>query len=352
MPVSNVISWFRYANFTYIFSRTVDFWRVLFIIIRNNIKLCGGLALFKVFIDGREGTTGLRIYERLAARTDVDLIVLPEAERKNPARRKWALNACDAAILCLPDAAAREAVAMVENPQTVVLDASTAHRTAPGWAYGLPELGQAAREAILSSRRVAVPGCHASGFIALVAPLVEEGLLSPDAPLSCTSLTGYSGGGKKMIADYEQKGAAYDPPRPYGLAQAHKHLPEMTQIARLAQPPVFLPVVGNFYSGMLVSVPLHRSQLRFGAGMEDVRSVYKKRYAGPVVAYRETISEGGFASAGLLSGKDGMYIACEGNGERFTLLAAYDNLGKGASGAAVQLLNLKMGADMTAGLAL
>lgn len=177
-----------------------------------------------------------------------------------------------------------------------------------------------------------MPGCHASGFIALVAPLVEEGLLSPDAPLSCTSLTGYSGGGKKMIADYEQKGAAYDPPRPYGLAQAHKHLPEMTQIARLAQPPVFLPVVGNFYSGMLVSVPLHRSQLRFGAGMEDVRSVYKKRYAGPVVAYRETISEGGFASAGLLSGKDGMYIACEGNGERFTLLAAYDNLGKGASG--------------------
>lgn len=211
--------------------------------------------MFRVFIDGREGTTGLRISERLAAREDVELIALSEEKRKDAAARKWALNACDAAILCLPDAAAREAVSMLENPDTIVLDASTAHRTAPGWAYGLPELGTTAREAILSSNRVAVPGCHASGFIALVAPLVAAGLLSPETPLSCTSLTGYSGGGKKMIADYAEKGALYDPPRPYGLAQAHKHLPEMTKIAGLAQPPVFLPVVGNFYSGMLVSVP-------------------------------------------------------------------------------------------------
>ena len=316
------------------------------------MKLCGGIALFKVFIDGREGTTGLRISERLSAREDVELIVLPEEKRKDAAARKWALNACDAAILCLPDAAAREAVSMVENPDTIVLDASTAHRTAPGWAYGLPELGAAACAAVLSSKRVAVPGCHASGFIALVAPLVAAGLLSPETPLSCTSLTGYSGGGKKMIADYAEKGALYDPPRPYGLAQAHKHLPEMTKIAGLTQPPVFLPVVGNFYSGMLVSVPLHRAQLAKGAGMKDVRAVYKSLYTGPVVSFRETISEGGFASAGLLSGKDSMIVACEGNGERFTLLAVYDNLGKGASGAAVQLLNMKMGADLAAGLEL
>ena len=299
--------------------------------------------LFSVFIDGSAGTTGLRIRERLAARADVELLELAEEERKDAARRKWALNACDAAILCLPDAAAREAVSMVENERTVVLDASTAHRTAPG---------REALDAILFSRRVAVPGCHASGFIALVAPLIQEGLLSPETPLSCTSLTGYSGGGKKMIADYREQGAAYDPPRPYGLAQAHKHLPEMTKVCGLAAPPVFLPIVGNFYSGMLVSVPLHRAQLLRGAGMEDVRAVYKNYYTGPVVAYRETLSEDGFASAGLLSGTDGMLIACEGNEERFTLLAAYDNLGKGASGAAVQLLNLKMDAEMTAGLVL
>ena len=308
--------------------------------------------LFRVFIDGSAGTTGLRIRERLAAREDVELIELAEEERKDVSKRKWALNACDAAILCLPDAAAREAVSMVENGRTVVLDASTAHRPAPGWAYGLPELGKEALDAILASRRVAVPGCHASGFVALVAPLIREGLLSPETPLSCTSLTGYSGGGKKMIADYREQGAAYDPPRPYGLAQAHKHLPEMTKVCGLAAPPVFLPIVGNFYSGMLVSVPLHRAQLLRGAGMEDVRAVYKNYYTGPVVAYRETLSEDGFASAGLLSGTDGMRIACEGNEERFTLLAAYDNLGKGASGAAVQLLNLKMGADISAGLVL
>ena len=286
--------------------------------------------LFRVFIDGSAGTTGLRIRERLAAREDVELIELAEAERKDVSKRKWALNACDAAILCLPDAAAREAVSMVENERTVVLDASTAHRTAPGWAYGFPELGKKALDAILASRRVAVPGCHASGFIALVAPLIREGLLAPETPLSCTSLTGYSGGGKKMIADYREQGAAYDPPRPYGLAQAHKHLPEMTKVCGLAAPPVFLPIVGNFYSGMLVSVPLHRAQLLRGAGMEDVRAVYKNYYAGPVVTYRETLSEDGFASAGLLSGTDSMRIACEGNEERFTLLAAYDNLVKGA----------------------
>ena len=308
--------------------------------------------MYKVFIDGREGTTGLRIYERLQARADIELIVLPEAQRKDAAGRKRALNACDAAILCLPDAAAREAVEMVENPDTVILDASTAHRTAPGWAYGLPELCADAREAVLASRRIAVPGCHASGFIALVAPLIRAGLLPRDAQLSCTSLTGYSGGGKKMIAQYQAAGDALRAPRPYALSQAHKHLPEMVAWTGLTGAPVFVPVVGDFYSGMLVSVPLHRAQLLGGAGMREVQSAYKQAYTGPVVRYADAVSEGGFASAGALSGTDGMLVACEGSDERMTLLAVYDNLGKGASGAAVQLLNMKMGAETTASLVL
>ena len=308
--------------------------------------------MYTVFIDGREGTTGLRIYDRLVQRQDVELIVLPEAQRKDTARRKEALNACDAAILCLPDAAAREAVQLVENPNTIILDASTAHRTSPGWAYGLPELSDAARENILRAKRIAVPGCHASGFIALVAPLVAAGLVPRDALLSCTSLTGYSGGGKKMIAQYQAEGAALNAPRPYALAQAHKHIPEIVKQTDLACAPVFLPVVGNFYSGMLVSVPLHRAQLAHGARMDDVRAVYKALYTGPVVRYKDAVGDGGFASAGALSGTDGMWIGCEGNDERMTLLAVYDNLGKGASGAAVQLLNMKMGAETTASLVL
>lgn len=308
--------------------------------------------MYRVFIDGREGTTGLRIFQRLSAREDLELIVLREEERKDAQRRKWALNACDVAILCLPDAAAREAVAMVENPEVTILDASTAHRTQAGWAYGFPELGEEFAAQVRASKRIAVPGCHASGFIALVAPLVRAGLLSEEAMLSCTSLTGYSGGGKKMIASYQEAAGRYDAPRGYALGQEHKHLPEMVKATGLAHAPVFWPVVGNFYSGMLVSVPLHAQQLRPGAELKDVQEAYRALYSGPVVRYVEALSADGFLSSGLRSDRDDMWIGVQGNAQRFQLLAAYDNLGKGASGAAVELLNIKMGAEATTGLAL
>ena len=309
-----------------------------------------GFRVYKVFIDGREGTTGLRIYDRLLKRQDIELIILSENERKNPSSRKAAINACDAAFLCLPDQAARDAVEMLENPAVTVIDASTAHRTNAGWAYGFPELSENAKEKVLASKRIAVPGCHASGFIALVYPLIEAGLLQEDALLSCHSITGFSGGGKKMIASYAEAGEGFHAPRSYALSQEHKHLPEMTKITGLRSAPAFLPVVGNFYSGMLVTVPIHTSQLKSGAGLKEIREIYKEKFTGPVVSYRESLLEEGFLSAGMLSGKDAMWISCEGNEERIQLIAAYDNLGKGASGAAVQLLNMKMGADMTAGL--
>ena len=308
----------------------------------------------KVFIDGSSGTTGLRIADRLAARPEIELLSISAEGRKDVNERAKVINSADLAFLCLPDAASREVMPLL-RPDVKVLDTSTAFRTDPAWDYGFPELkGQ--KEKIKNSYRVAVPGCYASGFISIARPLVELGLAPADYPFSCTGISGYSGGGKKMIAEYESADrpahSKIDAPKSYGLTLAHKHLPEMTKVCGLAAPPVFLPIVGNFYSGMLVSVPLHRAQLLHGAGMEDVRAVYKNYYTGPVVTYRETLSEDGFASAGLLSGTDSMLIACEGSEERFTLLAAYDNLGKGASGAAVQLLNLKMGADISAGLVL
>ncbi len=304
--------------------------------------------MYSVFIDGREGTTGLRIADRLAGRADIKLIVLAESERKAPAHRRRALNACDAAMLCLPDAAAREAVAMIENPDTIVIDASTAHRTRADWAYGFPEISDEAAQNVRASTRISVPGCHASGFIALLHPLITSGLLPRDALLSCHSLTGFSGGGKGMIADYAQKGALYAAPRAYALSQQHKHLPEMVSALGLSSAPAFLPVVGNFYSGMLVTVPLHGAEL--SGGIDDVRALYARQYAGPVVRYREALGDGGFLGAELLSGRDDMWISVSGNDERMQLIAVYDNLGKGASGAAVQLLNIKMGADQCAGL--
>ncbi|MEA4964783.1 MAG: N-acetyl-gamma-glutamyl-phosphate reductase [Oscillospiraceae bacterium] len=306
----------------------------------------------KVFIDGRAGTTGLRIYERLEQRSDITLLTLREEERKDPAARKRALNACDAAFLCLPDDAAREAVSLVENPGVVILDTSTAHRTEPGWAYGFPELSAAHREHILDSRRIAVPGCHASGFIVLVYPLVAAGLLSAETALSCFSLTGYSGGGKKMIADYEAEGRSelLSAPRQYGLTQQHKHLKEMTKISGLRTAPAFCPVVADFYSGMEVTVPIFGKDLR--GGMEEVRAVYRAAYSGPVVRFAEHPGEGGFLSAAALSGKDGMEISVCGNEERLLLAARYDNLGKGASGAAIQCLNLILGCGESCGLCL
>ena len=286
----------------------------------------------KIFIDGSAGTTGLRIHERLGKRSDLSLVTLGEAERKDASARREALNRADVVFLCLPDDAAREAVSMVENPDTVILDTSTAHRTADGGAYGLP-------------------GCHASGFIALVYPLVEAGILAPSVPLSCFSLTGYSGGGKKMIAAYEapDRDPLLGAPRIYGLSQVHKHLPEMKAVTGLDSPPVFCPTVADFYSGMLVTVPLSASLLAPGKTADDVRAALSAKYRGEIVRYCEDADEAGFLSAAALSGKDSMEISVFGNDERILLAARYDNLGKGASGAAVECLNLLLGAGETTG---
>ena len=305
-----------------------------------------------VFIDGSVGTTGLRIYERLAARQDLKLMTLPEELRKDPAARKEALNSCDVAFLCLPDAAAREAVSLLENENVTILDTSTAHRTEPGWAYGFPELGSEFKEKLLQSKRIAVPGCHASGLIALVQPLIKAGILSSKSRLCCHSITGYSGGGKGMIAQYE--GAEKDPllsaPRQYGLTQNHKHLKEMAAICGLDKPPVFSPIVSDFYSGMVMTVPLFAEDLAPGKTIDDIRAVYAEQYQGPVVWYKAQMDEEGFLSGAGLSGKDSMEVTVCGNKERMVLIARYDNLGKGASGAAVQCLNLVLGCDQTTGL--
>ena len=306
----------------------------------------------KVFIDGSVGTTGLRIYERLANRSDLTLLTLPDDKRKDPIARKEMLNSVDVAFLCLPDDAAREAVAMLENPSVTVIDASTAHRTQDDWAYGFPELGKAFEEKLLNAKRIAVPGCHASGFIALVYPLVANGLLSQDELLSAHSITGYSGGGKKMIAEYESENRCklLDAPRQYGIAQAHKHLPEMVKITGIKNAPVFSPIVADFYSGMEVSVPLHSKQVN--GSIDDIKGVYKALYNGNIVKYAENADESGFLSAVALGGKDGMQIEVHGNAERILLTARYDNLGKGASGAAIECMNLVIGANRTEGLVL
>ena len=307
----------------------------------------------KVFIDGSVGTTGLRIYERLSARKDLQILSLPEEKRKDALARKEMLNSVDLAFLCLPDDAAREAAQMVENPSVTLIDASTAHRTLPDWAYGFPELSPAFEEKILLSNRIAVPGCHASGFIALVYPLLEEGILSAERLLTAHSITGYSGGGKKMIADYESenRSALLGAPRQYGIAQAHKHLPEMTKITGLKNAPTFSPIVADFYSGMEVTVPLFKEYLNFG-NMEAVKEIYRSRYQTQLVHYVENADESGFLSAAALSGKDGMQIEVHGNDERILLVARYDNLGKGASGAAIECMNMKLGVKKEEGLVL
>lgn len=307
----------------------------------------------KVFIDGSAGTTGLRIYERLENRKDIELIRLSEEKRKDISARKAALNSADIAFLCLPDDAAREAVALTENPDTVIIDTSTAHRTDPEWVYGFPELSTEKEKQIAESKRIAVPGCHASGFIALIYPLAEAGILPETAELSCFSLTGYSGGGKKMIAEYESedRGILLSAPRQYGILQSHKHLPEMQAVTGMENAPAFIPTVADFYSGMEVTVPLFASQLG-GAGAEDIINVYKNKYCGPVVSFCKEPYENGFVSAGKLSGRDSMEISIAGNCERILLIARYDNLGKGASGAAIECMNISLGTDKTTGLEL
>ena len=303
----------------------------------------------KIFIDGSAGTTGLRIYERLEQRADLELIRLPEETRKDPAARKEALFSADIAFLCLPDAAAIEAVALAEGSDTKIIDTSTAHRCAPGWVYGFPEIA-GMRDSIASSSRIANPGCHASGFIALVAPLVRAGMLDADTVLSCFSLTGYSGGGKSMIADYENsdRDVLLGAPRQYGLTQKHKHLPEMAKMTGMTHDPLFCPIVGDFYSGMEVTVPLAASQIK--GTPDDIRAVYRAAYASGLVCFTEAADESGFLSAAKFSGRDDMEVTVCGNDSRILLVARYDNLGKGASGAAIQNMNILLGCDEATGL--
>ena len=306
----------------------------------------------KIFIDGKAGTTGLGIEERLLSRDDVEIISLDESLRKDPDARREMLNRADVVFLCLPDDAAREAVSMITNENVVVIDASTAHRTDPGWAYGLPELGEDYLENIRKSKRIAVPGCHASGFITLVYPLIKAGIIGKDAMLSAYSITGYSGGGKKMIAEYEaeEPSALLGAPRQYGISQMHKHLPEMVKISGLENAPIFCPIVADFYSGMEVTVPLFKKDLLKG-DIEMIREVYKNTYNSPILHYNASFDEGGFLSAARYSGKDSMSVEVYGEGDRIILVARYDNLGKGASGAAVECLNIKLGCDITKTLA-
>lgn len=305
-------------------------------------------SMISVFIDGSAGTTGLRISERLSERKDLSLIHLDEAHRKDPKAREEALNAAQVAFLCLPDDAAREAVSLVHG-DTVIIDTSTAHRTAPGWVYGFPELpGQ--QEKIVHANRIANPGCHASGFIALVAPLVQAGLLKAGAALTCFSLTGYSGGGKKMIAEYENphRDLAYQSPRQYGLTQQHKHLKEMIHICGLDTAPVFCPIVADFYSGMEVTVPVFRKDLLGTA--EDIRQLYAEVYHTPVVHFESFPEDLAMLPANQMAGRDDMVIRVAGNEDRILLTACFDNLGKGASGAAIQNMNIVLGLDQTLGL--
>ncbi len=305
----------------------------------------------KIFIDGSHGTTGLRIRERLSERKDITLVNLSDEKRKDKKARAEMLNSCDIAFLCLPDDAAIEAADMVENKDVILIDTSTAHRTSPGWAYGFPELSAGFEEKIAHSKRIAVPGCHASGFVVLVYPLVEAGLLEKSALLTCFSLTGYSGGGKKMIAEYEAEDVPYllKTPRQYGILQNHKHLKEMTGITELENPPVFCPIVDDFYSGMEVTVPVFSGMLKKGDA-DAVRKIYEEKYAGPIVHYKEDLAKDGFLAAGSLSGRDSMYVSVSGNSERILLTAVYDNLGKGASGAAIECMNIVTGHKKEYGL--
>ncbi len=303
----------------------------------------------KVFIDGSAGTTGLKILERLMAREDISLIILPDEIRKDVSARREALNQADIAFLCLPDSAAIEAVSLVENKNTAIIDTSTAHRTNEGWAYGFAELFRR-REQIAASKRIANPGCHASGFIALAQPLVNAGLISSSARLSCVSLTGYSGGGKKMIAEYreENRNPLLSAPRQYGLSQTHKHLKEMAKLSGLESFPCFMPIVGDFYSGMEVSIPLFKEDLK--GNIKDICDIYKEQYSGPIVHFKENADEDGFMSALKYSGRDDMEISVCGNDDRILLTARFDNLGKGASGAAIQNMNILLGTKETTGL--
>ncbi|MDH4060173.1 MAG: N-acetyl-gamma-glutamyl-phosphate reductase [Aquincola sp.] len=310
-----------------------------------------------VFVDGQEGTTGLRIHEYLAARKDIELLTIDAERRKDAAERARLLNAADVAFLCLPDAAAREAVALVTNPKTCVIDASTAHRVAAGWAFGIPELAPGQREAVRRAKRIANPGCHSTAFIALLRPLVDAGIVARDLPVSATSITGFSGGGKKMIEEYRNAGrsAQLDAPRPYGLKLAHKHVPEMMAYTGLTVKPVFMPIVGPFYKGLAVSVPLHFAQLKPGTDGAALVRAYERHYEGErfirVMPLSDpAIAEPSFFDVQGANDTNRIDIFVFADADQSVVIAREDNLGKGASGAAVQCMNLHLGCDEAAGL--
>ncbi len=306
----------------------------------------------KIYIDGKEGTTGLQIYDRLAARDDIELLLIDEDKRKDENERRRLINAADIVFLCLPDAAAKEAVKLAESDRVRFIDASTAHRTNPDWVYGLPELCKGQRDKIRSARLLANPGCHATGFITCCAPLVRMGILPEDSLVSAFSLTGYSGGGKKMIAEYEGEGRdkALDSPRIYGLNLQHKHIPEMTLFSGLKQAPIFSPIVDDYYCGMAVTLPLHNSQLRGSQTAQTLRDALAGYYENELFISVAPLREGGMLAANEFSGSNKLEISVAGHESQSVVTARFDNLGKGASGAAVQNMNLMLGLPEDAGL--
>ena len=310
----------------------------------------------KIFIDGSEGTTGLRIHERFAEREDVELLPISSELRKDKEERKRLINSSDITFLCLPDAAAEESVSLVENDHVRIIDTSTAHRTMEGWAYGFPELSKEHREAIAAGNRIAVPGCYATGFISLVYPMVAEGLISADYPVSAFGMSGYSGGGRKMIAAYEaeEREDALLAPREYALSQAHKHLKEMKKIPGLKREPLFSPIVADYYSGMVVSVPVYTELMNKGRTPQEVWKYLADFYAGSrfvrVMPFGAEEASANMLAGNAMSGRDSLRIYVTGNEDRVLLSSQFDNLGKGASGAAIQCLNIALGCEESKGL--
>ena len=312
----------------------------------------------KIFIDGSEGTTGLRIHERFQGRDDIELLTISQELRKDVNERKRLINESDITFLCLPDDAARESVSLVENENVKIIDTSTAHRTEEGWAYGFPELSDNHRDAIKNGKRIAVPGCYASGFISLVYPLVKGGIMPAEYPVSSFALSGYSGAGKKTIAVYESEDRPkeFASGREYALTQQHKHLKEMQKITGLERTPLFSPIIDDYYSGMVVSVPLFADMLAKKETPESLLAYYAEYYKGQkfikVSTSDDEVAASGFLAGNGLSGWDGLKIYVTGNEERMVVSSQFDNLGKGASGAAVQCLNIILGCDESKGLVL
>lgn len=310
----------------------------------------------KVFIDGSEGTTGLRIYERFEGRDDVELLKIDPELRKDPEERKKMINSSDITFLCLPDVAAIESAELVSNDHTVIIDTSTAHRTSDGWVYGFPELNKGNRQAIKESKRIAVPGCYATGFITLAHPLIASGIMPEDYPVASFAVSGYSGAGKKTIAVYEgeDKPLEFNSPREYALPQQHKHLKEMKKIAGLSRTPLFSPIIADYYSGMFVSIPLYTDMLNGHPSPEAIRDMYAKFYEGEkfikVMEFGAEAEANGFLGANNCSGWDGLQVFVTGNEDRVVVSSRFDNLGKGASGAAIQCMNIVLGCDEAKGL--